>query len=133
MKKFYLLLIFFLFAVTFACNKGSKTQSEQTSSCGCGVKDPLNDFNWIKKVLTNSYSFSNGAQLIVYTGAKFYCCIYNEQNVFYLDNPASSLSISNQMIFDCDGNIVMMGLGNPDFENFYKNKTEVKLLCGSAD
>ena len=128
MKPIYLLLIVvFLASSISGCNKKSTEQSE-TCSCGCGTKDPLNDLAWVKKVLSSSYYFSNGAQLTVYSGAKFYCCTYNNENVFYLDNPASSLSISNQMVFDCNGNIVMMGLGNPDFENFYKNKTGIKLL-----
>jgi len=128
MKPLYLLFVTtFLFFSLSDCNKTTK-QSE-TYSCSCGAKDPLNDLTWIKKVLSGSYYFSNGSQLIVYSGAKFYCCTYNNENVFYLDNPASNLGVSNQVVFDCQGNVILAGIGSASsLQDFLKNKTNEQLL-----
>lgn len=129
MKPLYLLLVttFLLFSLS-DCNKKTTEQSE-THSCGCGTKDLLNELVWVKKVLSSSYYFSNGQQLIVYSGAKFYCCIYDDENVFFLDNPASNLGIGNKVVFDCQGNVILAGIGSESsLQDFLKNKTNEQLL-----
>lgn len=132
MKSRQLLLVttFLLFSLS-DCNKKAAeqrkiTEQSETHSCGCGTKNPLNDLAWIKKVLSDSYYFSTGVQLTVYSGAKFYCCNYNGENVFYLDNPASNLGIGNKVVFDCQSNVLLAGY--EAVQDFLKNKTNEQLL-----
>ena len=128
MKPSYLLLIAILSVFSLpGCNKKTIEQNE-TYSCGCGTKDPLNDLAWTKKVLSSSYYFPNGSQLYVDGLAKFYCCTYNNENVFFLDNPASNLWLSIQVVFDCQGNIIMSGFKTAPLQDFEKNKKNEQLL-----
>ncbi|MCY7363627.1 MAG: hypothetical protein LH629_16395 [Ignavibacteria bacterium] len=119
------LFIFLSFSIS-SCDK-TETEKKEIISCGCGKQSPLTEISWINTVLSSSYSFPNGSLLRLYSGASFYCCTYNNGNVFYLINPASSLGIATFVVFNCEGAILING-NDQQMQEFLLQKKNEQLL-----
>lgn len=127
MKSIITLMTSLLFlALSSSCEKGN-SESQEAITCGCGSTAPLTEISWINTVLTNNYTFTNGSTLTVYPGARFYCCTYNNQNVFYLLNPASSLGIGTTVVFNCPGTVLITGI-DQELQTFMTTKKNDQLL-----
>lgn len=124
MKFRYLLLTATLLSISvFSCDKNTLADNE-TTSCGCLGQSSINDIPWIKDLISDKYKFPNGTILMVYRPAQFFCCTYNNESVFYLINPASSLGIGNKVVFNCQGTVLFSGFDSlwQDFLNKKKNE-----------
>ncbi|HYK77412.1 MAG TPA: hypothetical protein VEV16_10565 [Daejeonella sp.] len=117
MKK-YLTIIFLVSLSALSCDKTNVEVDSAINACGVTSFDEL---TWAQALITGK-----GPCELIYKGATITMYDYNNEKVFYFENPASSLGVCTRAVYNCSGAIIIPAMAEAkvwgDFETKRKNK-----------
>ena len=121
MKIFKTFMAISCLSIIASCSEGDTNLETNSIETMCGKNDPFSQLEWISDFIESC----DGNPCTLYNGAQMYFYRYNESDVLYLTNGASSNSSCTDFLFDCSGNKLDIEIIRSDFE---KNRTNKKLL-----